>query len=44
MAFYAELGIDPLDYCARLWAVTGDIEQGMRTILRARQAIAFRRV
>lgn len=41
LAFWSELGIDPLDYSARLWAVTGDLEQGERTIARARQAIAL---
>jgi hypothetical protein len=41
LAFWAELGIDPLDYSARLWAVTGDDVQGLRTIGRARQAIAL---
>jgi hypothetical protein len=43
LSFWSDLGIDPLDYCARLWAVTGDIEQGQRTIQRARQAIALKR-
>jgi hypothetical protein len=39
--FWARLGIDPLDTALRLFAVTGDREQGLRTILRARQAIAL---
>jgi hypothetical protein len=40
-SFYAALGIDPLDYCLRLWTVTGDTPQGLRTIERAWQAIAL---
>lgn len=40
-AFWARLGIDPLDAALRLFAVTGNIEQGLRTIERARQAIAL---
>lgn len=43
LTFWGELGIDPMDYCARLWAVSGDLEAGMRTILRARQAIELHR-
>lgn len=42
-AFFAALGIDPVDVSLRLWAVTGDYDQGMRTILRARQAIELHR-
>ena len=38
-AFWARLGIDPLDASLRLHAVTGDYEQGLRCIERARQAI-----
>lgn len=41
--FWAELGVDPADIALRLWAVTGDDEQGLRTIERARQAIALHR-
>ncbi len=40
-AFWAERGVDPVDIAARLYAVTGDTDQGLRTISRARQAIAL---
>lgn len=40
-AFWARLGIDPIDAAMRLFAVTGDLEQGLRTIARTRQAIAL---
>lgn len=40
-AFWSRLGIDPLDAALRLFAVTGDTDQGLRTIERARQAIAL---
>ena len=43
MSFWGALGIDPLDYAARLWAVTGDHDAGLRTILRAHQAINLHR-
>jgi hypothetical protein len=43
MTFWAELGVDPVDIALRLWAVTGDTEQALRTITRARQAIALHR-
>lgn len=39
--FWARLGIDPLDLALRLWTVTGNVEQGVRAVLRARQAIAL---
>jgi len=39
LTFWGELGIDAMDYCARLWAVSGDREAGLRTISRAQQAI-----
>ena len=39
--FWARLGIDPIDACLRLWAITGDYDQGLRTIERARQSIAL---
>lgn len=42
-AFWAELGIDPLDVACRLWTVSGDAEAGLRAIERARQAMALRR-
>lgn len=41
--FFGRLGIDALDYAARLWAVTGDREAGLRCIFRARQSIALHR-
>lgn len=44
VSFWAELGIDPVDVSARLWAVTGDDEQGARAIERAHQAIRLRRL
>ncbi len=37
--FWARLGIDPLDLALRLWAVTGNIEAGIRAVFRARQNI-----
>lgn len=43
LAFWAEIGIDPVDVSCRLWTVTGDREAGLRCIFRARQAIALRR-
>ena len=43
LAFWSALGIDPLDYAARFWAVSGNTEQGLRTIMRAQQAIALHR-
>jgi hypothetical protein len=43
LTFWAELGIDPLDLSARLWAVTGNLEEGRRAVFRARQAIALHR-
>lgn len=42
LAFYAELGIDPLDAASRLWTVSGDLEAGRRIVFRARQAIGLR--
>lgn len=42
-AFWAELGVDPVDITVRLWAVTGDADQGLRTVERAWQAIALHR-
>lgn len=42
-AFWSALGIDPLDVSLRLWAVTGDTQQGLRAISRARQAIEVHR-
>lgn len=41
VTFWAELGVDPVDIALRLWAITGDTDQGLRTIARARQAIAM---
>lgn len=43
-AFFADLGIDPVDTALRLWSVTGDDEQGLRAIERARQAIRLKQV
>jgi hypothetical protein len=43
LSFWADLGIDPLDAALRLWSKTGDYEAGIRTIQRARQAIALHR-
>lgn len=42
-AFFAELGIDPVDTALRLWAVTGDSDAGERAIFRSRQAIRLKR-
>ena len=41
LTFWADLGIDPLDYALRLWTVTGDEAAGLRVVLRAHQAIAL---
>jgi hypothetical protein len=41
--FWANLGIDPVNLSLRLHLVTGDTEQGERTIMRARQAIELHR-
>lgn len=41
--FFAELGIDAVDVACRLWTVTGDTEQALRTIARARQTIELKR-
>jgi len=43
VTFWAELGVDPVDIALRLWSVTGNDEQGRRTIERAQQAIALHR-
>jgi hypothetical protein len=39
--FWARLGIDPVDLSLRLWSVTGNLEQGIRAVMRARQSIAL---
>ena len=41
--FFAQLGIDAVDVALRLWTVTGDLEAGLRAILRARQSIDLHR-
>jgi hypothetical protein len=41
ITFWSKLGIDPIDAACRLWAVSGNDEQGLRTIERARQSIAL---
>jgi hypothetical protein len=35
--FWGRVGIDPLDYAYRLYAVSGDHTAGLRVVLRARQ-------
>lgn len=40
--FWSRLGIDPLDLASRLWAVSGDLDEGRRAVFRARQAIQLR--
>lgn len=42
--FWAQLGIDPVDIALRLWAVTGDEQQGLRAVERARQAIELHKL
>lgn len=37
-SFWRECGIDPTPVAERLWVVSGNIEQGMRTLERAWQA------
>lgn len=41
--FWARLGIDPVNAALRLFAVTGDLDAGLRTIERARQSIMLNR-
>ena len=41
VTFWAETEIDPLDLACRLWTVSGDTDQGIRAVERARQAIAL---
>lgn len=43
VSFWAELGVDPVDIALRLWAVSGDTEQALRTIARAQQTIELKR-
>lgn len=43
VSFWAALGVDPVDISLRLWAVSGDTDQALRTIARARQLIALHR-
>lgn len=43
VTFWAELGADPVDISNRLWTVTGNTEQALRTIARARQMIELKR-
>jgi hypothetical protein len=43
LSFWSALRIDPLDIALRLWTVSGDLEAGLRTIARSRQAIGLRR-
>ena len=40
-AFYARLGIDPLDVSCRLWTVSGNLDAGQTVIFKARQRIAL---
>jgi hypothetical protein len=42
VAFWGQLGIDPLNVSLRLWTVSGDVTAGIRIIERARQAIELR--
>jgi hypothetical protein len=41
LAYWADLNIDPLDLCLRLWTISGSLDEGERAVLRARQAIAM---
>lgn len=36
--FWAEVGIDPLDLCVKLYAISGDVKAGKRLIASARAA------
>ena len=35
-AYWQQIGIDPLGVAARLYAVSGDIEEGRKIIMKAR--------
>jgi hypothetical protein len=39
VTFWAELGIDPLDYAVRLWGASGDAETGLAIVADAWKAI-----
>ena|SRR5712664_3995470 len=43
LSFWSGLGIDPLNLALRLWTVTGNLEQGLRAVFRARQQINLMR-
>ena len=43
VTFWGEIGIDPLDVSCRLWTISGDVEAGRTTVLKARQRAALRR-
>lgn len=35
LAFWSELGVDPLNICLRLWTISGDVEAGRRIVERS---------
>jgi hypothetical protein len=39
LTFWAKLRIDPVNVALRLWAISGDLKAGERTVFRARQHI-----
>ena len=39
LTFWSALRVDPLNVATRLWAVSGDLKAGQRTVFRARQHI-----
>src|SRR5213075_1198082 len=41
--FWSELGIDPVDFAAQLWRVSGNVTAGLRAVTLARQAAARQR-
>ncbi len=43
LTFWSAKRIDPLDVASRLWAVSGDMEQGERAVYRARQGIELQK-
>lgn len=43
VAFWSQLGVDPLDLSLRLWTVTGDQDAGERAVMRFLQNIELHR-
>jgi hypothetical protein len=43
VTFWGQLGIDPVDFSTQLWRMSGQHDHGLRTVLRAHQAIELKR-